>query len=567
MIRSSGLVLTFLLLMSGCLDNGVEEALNMQRIQCDFESGEVCPPGYICSGVVCVPSEGGGEVVCDLSCGGGETCEVEGLEVACVCGDARSRQGAACGDGGTCTGGACVCELGTENCGTNACHNLKSSTSHCGSCGNACGTNQACSNGSCVCVSGTSDCGSGCVDVNSDLENCGTCGRSCAGRGNTCYYGQCLLEYNWLAETSIESGIVLRTATDGESLFVVFQTPDEFEQLSEIVKFPFDGSGPVQVLKGSFDIPFIAAYDDRIVYFELKENFTGGQTTTTGILKAVDGDGLNEKTWFAPDFNDKDGGSVCGGLIYDEGMYISLKSRGAQPGFAEGLYRFPLDESEPELIVDRDESGIYSLCNFALDDTHVYFSWVNLYKRLQDGTGAPEVISPQGEGPIQLSETDVFFVLDNNLVLVPKSGGTPDTVFRNFDSLDGHGEQYILNEDVVYYPQWLCTSAETGEVYLQTRDKGCGGAWDGIQFRAVVVRRDVETGASEYLDVGPATMPDQSFENPPRCVGLICEEPRGSAGFVGYVSHFESIDENTLLIVTNRRFWFVDLRSQWSVSN
>jgi len=52
-----------------------------------------------------------------------------------------------------------------------------------------CGNGFTCSAGACVCRTGATDCGTACADLSSDAKNCGTCGHDCL--GGTCSSGIC----------------------------------------------------------------------------------------------------------------------------------------------------------------------------------------------------------------------------------------------------------------------------------------------------------------------------------------------------------------------------------------
>jgi hypothetical protein len=101
----------------------------------------------------------------------------------------------ACGVGQTCSGGACVCSAGLSSCPgvVNACFDLTSDGTHCGSCTVACPTGQVCSQGKCgtTCPTGSTACGSSCANLTSDSANCGSCGRICTG-GQTCQNSACV---------------------------------------------------------------------------------------------------------------------------------------------------------------------------------------------------------------------------------------------------------------------------------------------------------------------------------------------------------------------------------------
>lgn len=65
-------------------------------------------------------------------------------------------------------------------CGSpGVCTDTNADPNHCGSCTNACGLGGTCSNGQCVCTGGATKCGTKCIDPTQDPNNCGTCGTVC----------------------------------------------------------------------------------------------------------------------------------------------------------------------------------------------------------------------------------------------------------------------------------------------------------------------------------------------------------------------------------------------------
>ncbi|MEM7609921.1 MAG: hypothetical protein AAF411_31625, partial [Myxococcota bacterium] len=83
-------------------------------------------------------------------------------------------------------------DVGTGDCDEDGtCEtNLRTSTEHCGTCGNPCEDGQACDGGTCTCPGGFESCDGTCTDVNNDVNNCGGCGIQCAA-GSSCELGMC----------------------------------------------------------------------------------------------------------------------------------------------------------------------------------------------------------------------------------------------------------------------------------------------------------------------------------------------------------------------------------------
>lgn len=101
-----------------------------------------------------------------------------------------------------CSAGTCIisaCYTGYGNCDQNALNgceiDLKTSNSHCGSCGHVCtGTTNGtatCNNGACgiSCNAGYTNCTDRCVNTQTDPANCGGCGHVCL--GGICSNGAC----------------------------------------------------------------------------------------------------------------------------------------------------------------------------------------------------------------------------------------------------------------------------------------------------------------------------------------------------------------------------------------
>jgi hypothetical protein len=93
-----------------------------------------------------------------------------------------------CGSGATCTGGACICNVGAVTCGTQ-CVDIKSDPNNCNGCGNTCAAGVQCVSGVCKCAK--LSCAGKCTDGQTDNANCGTCGNACTG-GRTCQAGTCV---------------------------------------------------------------------------------------------------------------------------------------------------------------------------------------------------------------------------------------------------------------------------------------------------------------------------------------------------------------------------------------
>jgi hypothetical protein len=93
--------------------------------------------------------------------------------------------GSACGNGGTCTSGSCMCgatdagalTLCSPDGGDQYCANTASDPNNCSACGAACTGSM------------TSCCASACTSLQTDSHNCGTCGHDCL--GGVCASGVC----------------------------------------------------------------------------------------------------------------------------------------------------------------------------------------------------------------------------------------------------------------------------------------------------------------------------------------------------------------------------------------
>ncbi len=101
----------------------------------------------------------------------------------------------ACGSGDVTTtvkdGGASNCTSEQTLC-DEACVDVESNASHCGSCSNSCAAGEVCAAGNCAvnCIGGTTKCGDSCVDVDVDPKHCGGCGFACKD-DEVCQAGAC----------------------------------------------------------------------------------------------------------------------------------------------------------------------------------------------------------------------------------------------------------------------------------------------------------------------------------------------------------------------------------------
>lgn len=194
--------------------------------------GNACPTAPAGADAVCVNS------VCGIECrpggdaadggdgaDGGDPIEKTLCDDACVdlasdlsnCGSC----GEVCTDptnGDPLCNGACSieCDTGYTPCGME-CSNLLVDGDHCGACGTACVTNEVCANGTCVlaCPSGQARCGNVCVDIAADPDNCGGCGNACAAPANgsaTCTDNVCGIACN--GSFSACNGACVETDTD-----------------------------------------------------------------------------------------------------------------------------------------------------------------------------------------------------------------------------------------------------------------------------------------------------------------------------------------------------------------
>lgn len=142
----------------------------------------------------------GGACLAGAGCVDG-TCQCRSGETLCggECSDLNTPKHCgscdkACAVGEICAAGACIpssqaCPGTLSRCG-DACVELQTSASACGSCGSACLAAQACVNGVCACPAGKTLCGNNCVDLNSSALHCGSCAKTCSA-GQSCQAGEC----------------------------------------------------------------------------------------------------------------------------------------------------------------------------------------------------------------------------------------------------------------------------------------------------------------------------------------------------------------------------------------
>ncbi len=104
--------------------------------------------------------------------------------------------GNSCQDGYQCLDGECtlICPPSQQAC-DNTCTQTSSDWENCGSCGNQCDSNQLCNEGICStlpCGPGLLTCNNGCIDPAYNHLHCGGCNRACP-PSHTCNAGQCAL--------------------------------------------------------------------------------------------------------------------------------------------------------------------------------------------------------------------------------------------------------------------------------------------------------------------------------------------------------------------------------------
>jgi reprolysin-like metallo-peptidase family M12B len=95
----------------------------------------------------------------------------------------------ACGNGQSCSAGACVCPGALSAC-NGTCVDVQTSVEHCGGCSKPCATGAACNSGVCGCAAGQELCNGVCVDLTQSDANCGACGHACIA-GQACESGSC----------------------------------------------------------------------------------------------------------------------------------------------------------------------------------------------------------------------------------------------------------------------------------------------------------------------------------------------------------------------------------------
>lgn len=172
----------------GTVDNGFD--LLTDEANCGM-CGAACGDGLTCCGGACVDTTTNPSACGDC----GTTC---GADIECCGGTCSDREtdpmncgscGNVCGAGRACCGGTCIDTL--------------TNPAHCGGCAIECPSDQACCGGTCAppddplctacaaCAEGESCCSGSCVDVTSDTAHCGGCGISC-GVDELCCGGACV---------------------------------------------------------------------------------------------------------------------------------------------------------------------------------------------------------------------------------------------------------------------------------------------------------------------------------------------------------------------------------------
>lgn len=178
------------LLLIGCSTSFAPEAYPYA-----CQSDADCVEGYLCfqsapeTQALCVSTETaicvGGLADCDRDA----RCETDLRTSSEHCGGC----GQACGTDEACETGECVTICAGTRCG-GACVDLLTNPTHCGGCGRACASGELCEAGACTCPGQV--CGGLCIDVDIDVQHCGACDRAC-GAGELCDVGACRCETGW----------------------------------------------------------------------------------------------------------------------------------------------------------------------------------------------------------------------------------------------------------------------------------------------------------------------------------------------------------------------------------
>lgn len=151
---------------------------------------ESCPDGNAGGSLYCHAAEcSADETVCAGACSNLQTDRDN-------CGEC----GKVCGDGMSCSQGACVeaCSGTETRCG-GTCTDTAADPANCGQCGVTCSTSQVCNGGVCGCAAGAVVCAGLCTDPMTDKDHCGATadclgtntGTKC-GANEACSGGQCL---------------------------------------------------------------------------------------------------------------------------------------------------------------------------------------------------------------------------------------------------------------------------------------------------------------------------------------------------------------------------------------